>query len=167
MGTLTYTVRGISLPISSPPTFARFLIQYAHLWSRERFLTGLIIEVAFHLLNAPVSVLILFAESRLYQWLRRNTVDRLTFKHPDVFDANPEAAWQERQDVETILTNYLDDMPSMPFSEYWIAVSAHTPQRTSRLSMDPREVARQECCPTYFRTRSGTINAFLLSQPWW
>ena len=167
MGTLTYTVRGISLPISSPPTFARFLIQYAHLWSRERSLTGLFIEVAFHLLNAPVSILILFAESRLYQWLRRNIVDRLNFKHPDVFDANAEAAWQERQDVETILTDYLDDMPSMPFSKYWIAVSAHTPQRTLCLSMDPREVARQECCPTYFRTRSGTINAFLLSQPWW
>ena len=57
----------------------------------------------------------LFAESRLYQWLRRNTIDRLNFKHADALDVDAETAWQERQDVVTALKNYLDDMPSMSF----------------------------------------------------
>ena len=78
-------------------------------------MTGLTIEVLFHFLNVPVSKFILFAESRLFQWLRRNTIDRLNFKHVDALDVDAEAAWQERQDVVTALKNYLDDMPSMSF----------------------------------------------------
>ena len=114
LGTLTYAVSRIPLRVSSPPTFVRFLIQYAHLWSRERSLTGLTTEVLVRL-NIPTSNFISFAESRLYQWLRRNTIDRFIFKHADAPDVDAEAAWQERQDVETTLKNHLDDMPSMSF----------------------------------------------------
>ena len=115
LGTLTYAVSHVPLRVTSPPTFVRFLIQYGHLWLRERSLTGLTIEVLFRFLDVPMSNSILFAESRLYQWLRRNTIDRLNFKHADALDADAEAAWHERQDVETALKNYLDDMPSMSF----------------------------------------------------
>ena len=66
-------------------------------------------------LHVLMSNFILFAESRVYQWLRRNTIDRLIFKHPDPLDVDAEAAWREGQDVETALKNYLDDMPSMSF----------------------------------------------------
>lgn len=115
LGTLTYAVSRIHLYATSPPTSVRFLTQYAPLWSRERSLIGLTIEVLFRFLHVLVSNFSLFAESRLYQWLRRNTIDRLVFKHPDPLDVDAEAAWQERQDVETALKNYLDDMPSMSF----------------------------------------------------
>lgn len=60
--------------------------------------------------------LVLFVEFRLYQWLRRNTVDRLTFKRVEyALDVDTEVAWQERQGVEIALSHYLDDMPSMSF----------------------------------------------------
>jgi hypothetical protein len=126
LGTLTYTVSDIPLDISSPPTFIRFLIHYAHSWLRERSLTGLIIEVIdFVCLQAAMSNFILFVESRLYQWLRRNTIDRLTLKPADSLDVDAEAALQERQDVETALGNYLDDMPSISFIYCYISVPTH------------------------------------------
>ncbi|KAH9997539.1 exonuclease [Russula vinacea] len=78
-----------------------------------------------------------YKESRLYQWLRRNTIDRWIIKPADTLDVDTEAAWQERQDVETALRNYLDDIPSMSSTEHCISVSFHT-QRASRFSMDPK-----------------------------
>jgi hypothetical protein len=99
-----------------------------------------------------------YPESRLYQWLRRNTIDRWIIKPADTLDVDTEAAWQERQDVETALRNYLDDIPSMSSTEHCISVSFHT-QRASRFSMDPKVVANQKCCPAYSRIISGTTNA--------
>lgn len=84
-------------------------------------MTGSIIEVSFWLPSSSVSNLVLFVEFRLYQWLRRNTVDRLTFKHvEDALDVDAEVAWQERQGVETALSHYLDDMPSMSFIQLYL-----------------------------------------------
>lgn len=115
------------LHIPKSPTFTRFSILYAHLWSRERSSTGLITEVVFVISNAPVSGLGLFAESRLWQWLRSNTVDWFTLKPADGPDADAEAAcnWQERDDVEIALRNYLDDLPSMSSTACCIHVSFH------------------------------------------
>ena len=76
-------------------------------------------------LKVPKSNLVLFVEFRLYQWLRRNTVDRLTFKNADALGVDSEVAWQERQDVETALSHYLDDMPSMSFIERCISVPTY------------------------------------------
>ncbi|KAI0256515.1 RNA12 protein-domain-containing protein [Lactifluus subvellereus] len=53
-----------------------------------------------------------YRESRLYQWLRRNTVDRLTIKRLDAAEVDAEAAWQERQDAEVALRSYLHDLPT-------------------------------------------------------
>ncbi|KAI0005857.1 RNA12 protein-domain-containing protein [Russula compacta] len=54
-----------------------------------------------------------YRESRLYQWLRRNTVDWFTLKPADGLNADAaEEAWQERHDVEIALQNYLDDLPT-------------------------------------------------------
>ncbi|KAI0306739.1 RNA12 protein-domain-containing protein [Multifurca ochricompacta] len=53
-----------------------------------------------------------YREFRLYQWLRRNTVGRLTLRSTDTADADTEAVWQGRQDAEITLHNYLDDMPT-------------------------------------------------------
>jgi hypothetical protein len=47
LGTLTYAVSCIPLYVTSLPTSVRFLTQYAPLWSRERSLIGLTIEVPF------------------------------------------------------------------------------------------------------------------------
>lgn len=87
----------------------------------------------------------LFVEFRLYQWLRRNTVDRLTLKHvEDALDVDAEVAWQERQGVETALSHYLDDMPSMsslnavsPCQRTFIAniVFVHGPQGSGKSKM--------------------------------
>jgi hypothetical protein len=63
-------------------------------------------------LDNLASDLILYAEFRLYQWLRRNTVDKLTFRSAESTDVDTGAAWQERRDAETVLCNYLDDTPS-------------------------------------------------------
>ncbi|KAH9180374.1 RNA12 protein-domain-containing protein [Lactarius sanguifluus] len=53
-----------------------------------------------------------YREFRLYQWLRRNTVDKLTRRSTDSTDVDAGAAWQERQDAEIALCNYLDDTPA-------------------------------------------------------
>jgi len=64
-----------------------------------------------------------YAESHLYQWLRRNTIDRLTIKPADTLDIDTEANWQERQDAETALRSYLDDLPSM--SSWKVVYQSH------------------------------------------
>ncbi|KAI0060858.1 hypothetical protein BV25DRAFT_1839423 [Artomyces pyxidatus] len=54
-----------------------------------------------------------FRESRMYQWLRRNTIDRLYLKTSDADnDADAEGAWQERQEALSSLQNYLGDLPN-------------------------------------------------------
>lgn len=53
-----------------------------------------------------------YREFRLYQWLRRNTVDKLTFRSADSTDVDAGVAWQERRDAETALSNYLGDVPT-------------------------------------------------------
>lgn len=53
-----------------------------------------------------------YREFRLYQWLRRNTVDKLTRRSTDSTDVDAGAAWQERRDAEIALCNYLDDTPA-------------------------------------------------------
>jgi hypothetical protein len=65
-------------------------------------------------LNFDMSILDLglFVESRLYQWLRRNTVDRLIIKPLDAADVDAEAASQELHEAEVALRNYLHDIPS-------------------------------------------------------
>jgi len=112
---------------------------------------------------APVSDFKFYAESHFYQWLRRNTIDRLTIKPVDTLDVDAEVTWQERQDAETALRNYLDDLPSMSFLGRYISVSFHI-QRTSHFFMDPRVVANQKCCPAYSRT-SGIADASSRSKP--
>lgn len=81
---------------------------------------GFLIEVVIVIKTAPVSNFDLYAESRLYQWLRRNTIYRLTIKPADTPDGDAEATWQERQEAETALRNYLDDLPSVPV--FWNVV---------------------------------------------
>jgi hypothetical protein len=88
-------------------------------------LIGFLIEVAFVISAAPVSNFNFYAESHLYHWLRRNTIDRLTIKPADTLDVDTEATWRERQDAETALRNYLDDLPSMSLLERCISVSFH------------------------------------------
>ncbi|SRR5258708_1383376 len=78
---------------------------------------------SFRYLNCLFIQLLFYAEFRLYQWLRRNTIDKLTIKPADTLDVDTEAAWQERQDAETALRNYLDDIPSMSFLGDYILVS--------------------------------------------
>ncbi|SRR6266849_4968699 len=80
---------------------------------------------SFVISTAPVSNFNFYAESHLYQWVRRNTIDRLTIKPADALDVDAEATWQERQDAETALRNYLDDLPSMFFFERCISISFH------------------------------------------
>ncbi|KAH9043412.1 RNA12 protein-domain-containing protein [Lactarius pseudohatsudake] len=53
-----------------------------------------------------------YREFRLYQWLRRNTVDKLTRRSTYSTDVDAGAAWQERRDAEIALCNYLDDTPA-------------------------------------------------------
>jgi hypothetical protein len=81
---------------------------------------------SFRCLKCSRVQLAFYAESRLYQWIRRNTLDRLTIKASDTLDVDAEAAWQERQDAETALRHYLDDIPSMSFTERRTSVSFHT-----------------------------------------
>ena len=116
--------------------FTRFLTLYVYLWLRERSSNGSLIKVVFIVQIAPVSNLAFPAESRLYQWLRANTIDRLTIKPVDSLDVDADAAlraWQERQEAESAIRNYLDDMPSMPFTERCISVSfpTHSEHRVS------------------------------------
>jgi RNA12 protein len=102
----------------------------------------------------------LYAESRLYKWLRRITVDRLTIKRLDAADVDADAAWQERHDAQVALHSYLHDIPSKCLV-YFILPNPRLLQRTSRFSMDPREVASQKCCPVYSRTESGTYHCYI------
>jgi hypothetical protein len=62
-------------------------------------------------LNFDMSILdlVLYVESRLYRWFRRNTVDRLTIKPLDAADVAAEAASHE---AEVALHGYLHDIPS-------------------------------------------------------
>ncbi|KAI9466031.1 RNA12 protein-domain-containing protein [Lactarius psammicola] len=53
-----------------------------------------------------------YREFHLYQWLRRNTVDKLALRSTDSTDVDAGAAWQERRDAEIALYNYLDDTPT-------------------------------------------------------
>ncbi|KAH9966490.1 RNA12 protein-domain-containing protein [Russula dissimulans] len=69
-----------------------------------------------------------YRESRFYQWLRTVTVDRLTIKSTDVPDVDMETGWQERQEAETALRNYLDDMPTN-------IVFVHGPQGSGKSKM--------------------------------
>ena len=114
-----------------------------HSWSRERSWTGSIIEVIRDFLDTFTSDLILYSEFRLYQWLRRNTVDKLTFRSADSTDVDTGAAWQERQDAETALCNYLDDTPSTSHGILCQCVDSRHSQPVSRLYMGPKGAASQ------------------------
>ncbi len=46
-------------------------------------------------------------------------------KPADTLDVDTEATWQERQDAETALRNYLDDLPSTSLLERCISASFH------------------------------------------
>ena len=94
-------------------------------------------------LDTFTSDLILYSEFRLYQWLRRNTVDKLTFRSADSTDVDTGAAWQERQDAETALCNYLDDTPSTSHGILCQCVDSRHPQPVSRLYMGPKGAASQ------------------------
>lgn len=107
-------------------TFAQIFDPVRALMVEGKILDWFSYRGIFVISTAPVSNLHFYAESRLYQWLRRNTIDRLTIKPADTLDADAEATWQERQDAETALRNYLDDLPCMSFLERCISVSFHT-----------------------------------------
>ena len=96
-------------------------------------------------LDTLASDLILYAEFRLYQWLRRNTVDKLTFRSADSTDVDTGTAWQERQDAETALCNYLDDTPCTSHGILCQCVNSRHPQQVLRLYMGPKEAASQKC----------------------
>jgi hypothetical protein len=61
-------------------------------------------------------------EFRIYQWLRSNTVDRLstTFSIPQpssqppigIEISNPEEVWKERKEAESAIKSYLSELPS-------------------------------------------------------
>ena len=101
----------------SLPTFAQIFDPVRALMVEGKVLNWFSYRGSFCHLNAPVSNFNFYAESHLYQWLRRNTIDRLTIKPAETLDVDAEATWQERQDAETALRNYLDDLPSMFFLE--------------------------------------------------
>lgn len=125
LGTLTYTVRGISWQMFSLPTFAQIFDPVRALMVEGKVLDWFSYRGSFRHLNCSCIQLNLYAESHLYQWLRRNTIDRLTIKPADTLDVDAEATWQERQEAETALRNYLDDLPCVSFLERWISVSFH------------------------------------------
>src|SRR6266404_63326 len=111
LGTLTYTVRGI-------PFFNNLNSDVGQIFDPVRVLMveGKILEWFNYrgycnFLNTLASDLIFYTEFRLYQWLHSNTVDRLTFRSTDSTDTD--TAWQERQDADITLRNYLNDTPSM------------------------------------------------------
>lgn len=99
----------------SLPTFAQIFDPVRVLMVEGKILDWFSYRGNFRHSTAPVSNLNFHAESRLYQWIRRNTIDRLTIKPADTLDVDTEATWQEREDAETALRNYLDDLPSMFF----------------------------------------------------
>lgn len=52
-----------------------------------------------------------FLEFRLYEWLRVNTVERLSSRS-EVTSKLEEEVWKERKEAESALKAYLSDMPS-------------------------------------------------------
>src|SRR5580698_7869191 len=110
----------------SLPTFAQIFDPVRALMVEGKILDWFSYRGSFYHLNRLCIQLHFHAESHLYQWLRRNTIGRLTIKPADTLDVDAEATWQERQDAETALRNYLDDIPSMLFLERCISVSFHT-----------------------------------------
>ncbi|KAN0124028.1 RNA12 domain containing protein [Russula decolorans] len=96
-----------------------------------------------------------YRESHLYHWLRRNTIDRLTIKPADTLDVDTEATWRERQDAETALRNYLDDLPTN-------IAFLHGPQGSgkskmlSRILQDKKRPMLTIDCAELQRTNSDT-----------
>ncbi|KAH9981472.1 RNA12 protein-domain-containing protein [Lactifluus volemus] len=96
-----------------------------------------------------------YRESRLYQWLRRNTVDRLTIKPLDAADVDAEAASQELHEAEVALRSYLHDIPmNIAF--------LYGPQGSGKSKMLSRLLRDKKCpvliidCTELVRTNSDT-----------
>ncbi|KAI0048209.1 exonuclease [Auriscalpium vulgare] len=54
-----------------------------------------------------------YRELRVYQWIRKNTIDRFSLRVPPAeADIDAEGAWQERKDAQAAVQNYLADMPT-------------------------------------------------------
>ena len=52
-------------------------------------------------------------EFKLYQWVRANTLDRLSTNNHSGDDAMPVVGvWKERKEAESSLRSYLNDLPS-------------------------------------------------------
>ena len=114
-------------------------------------------------LGTLTSDLILYAEFRLYQWIRRNTVDKLTLRSTDSTDIDTDATWQERRDAEIALCNYLDDPTSTSHEILYLRVDSYHPQPVSPLYMGLREAASQGCCLVSYRTKSGAYDRLVSS----
>ena len=58
------------------------------------------------------------ADFRVVQWLRKNTLDRLSFT---LFSHETETGgmWKERKEAETALKNYISEYPCMSLSDSW------------------------------------------------
>ncbi len=57
-------------------------------------------------------------ESKWYQWIRRNTYERLPFtsgSRGNNISISGQGVWKERKDAESNLRAYLSDIPSMAF----------------------------------------------------
>ena len=61
---------------------------------------------------------VFLSESTAYQWLRRNTIDRLSFtiSKNRTGESNSGHVWKDRQDAEEQVQAYLNDLPSEWFS---------------------------------------------------
>jgi len=53
-----------------------------------------------------------FAEFKIYQWVRMNTVDLLSGTSQSISHKPQGEVWKERKDAEAALHAYLSDMPS-------------------------------------------------------
>lgn len=51
-------------------------------------------------------------EFRLYQWFRKNTLDRLSFTKSAELAPPVADVWKERQEAEMAVKGYLSDLPS-------------------------------------------------------
>ncbi|KAI0317299.1 exonuclease [Amylostereum chailletii] len=85
-----------------------------------------------------------YRQFKLYQWLRRNTIDRLSAPTHET-EEDMEAAWKERADARLALQNYLSDMPTTIAFLHGPQGSGKTRMLNSLLRSEDRSVLVIDC----------------------
>jgi hypothetical protein len=81
-----------------------------------------------------------YRESQLYQWVRKNTIDRISQGEPESF-----GAWKERSEAVDAVKTYLSDPPSKNHY-YQSNCRPDTIQQPLHSFMDLRGVKNSQSC---------------------